>query len=96
MCGESLEMDKEKEVELKEETVSNLDYLYNVLNKEKELREKKKANDVYRPSRLPKKVFDETAITAGLRWQLEWCFQYCKNHFVPHDFEKVINIYILT
>ena len=58
-------------IELKEETVSNLDYLYNVLNKEKELREQKKANDVYRSSRLPKKVFDETAITAGLRWQLE-------------------------
>ena len=27
-------------IELKEETVSNLDYLYNVLSKEKELREK--------------------------------------------------------
>ncbi len=30
-----------------------------------------KINDVYRSSRLPKKVFDETTITAGLRWQLE-------------------------
>ena len=58
-------------IELKEETVSNLDYLYNILNKEKELREQKKANDVCRSSRLPKKVFDETTITAGLRWQLE-------------------------
>ena len=32
---------------------------------------KKKANDLYRESCLPKKIFDESRITSGLRWQLD-------------------------
>ena len=58
-------------VDLNNETISNLNYLYNILQQEAELRKKKKADEVYRSSRLPKKVFDESRITAGLRWQLE-------------------------
>ena len=58
-------------IDLNNETVSNLDYLYLVLKQEAELRAKKKANDLYRESCLPKKIFDESRITSGLRWQLE-------------------------
>jgi len=58
-------------INLNNETVSNLDYLYNILKQETELRAEKRANDIYRASRLPKKLFDETKITSGLRWQLE-------------------------
>ena len=59
------------QIDLNDETLSNLDYLYNILQQEAELRKKKKADEVYKSSRLPKKVFDESRITAGLRWQLE-------------------------
>ena len=58
-------------IDLDDETVSNKEYLYRILKQEAELRAKKKANDIYRSSCLPKKVFDETRITSGLRWQLE-------------------------
>ena len=58
-------------IDLNDETVSNKDYLYQILKQEAELRAKKKANDNYRASRLPKIIFDETRITSGLRWQLE-------------------------
>lgn len=58
-------------IDLNNETVSNLDYLYLILKQEAELRAKKKANDIYRASCLPKKLFDDTRITSGLRWQLE-------------------------
>ena len=59
------------QIDLNDETLSNLDYLYNILQQEAELRKKKKADEIYKSSRLPKKVFDESRITAGLRWQLE-------------------------
>ena len=58
-------------IDLDDETVSNKEYLYRILKQETELRAKKKANDIYRSSCLPKKQFDETRITTGLRWQLE-------------------------
>lgn len=58
-------------IDLDNETVSNKDYLYNVLKQELDLRAKRKADLLYKESGLPKKVFDESRITAGLRWQLE-------------------------
>lgn len=58
-------------IDLNRETVSNLDYLYEILKQELDLRAKKKANEIYKGSGLPKKIFDETRITSGLRWQLE-------------------------
>ena len=58
-------------IDLNDETVSNLDYFYNILKQETELRAKKKADEIYKGSHLPKKRFDETRITSGLRWQLE-------------------------
>lgn len=58
-------------IDLNDETVSNLDYLYNILKQETELRAHKRANDIYRSSGLPKKLFDESKITSGLRWQLQ-------------------------
>ena len=58
-------------IDLDDETVSNKEYLYQILKQEAKLRAKKKANDVYRSSCLQKKVFDETRIISGLRWQLE-------------------------
>lgn len=58
-------------IDLDDETVSNKDYLYSVLKQELDLRAKRKADQLYKGSGLPKKVFDESRITAGLRWQLE-------------------------
>lgn len=58
-------------IDLDNEMVSNKDYLYNVLKQELDLRAKRKADLLYKGSGLPKKVFDESRITAGLRWQLE-------------------------
>ncbi len=58
-------------IDLNNETVSNLDYLHQILKQEVELRVRKKTNDLFRESCLPKKLFDETRITSGLRWQLE-------------------------
>ena len=58
-------------VDLNDETISNTDYLYNVLKHEVDLREQKHKDSLFKSSRLPKKVFDETRITAGLRWQLQ-------------------------
>ena len=58
-------------IDLDDETVSNKEYLYRLLKQESDYRAKKKANDIYRASHLPKKQFDETRITTGLRWQLE-------------------------
>lgn len=58
-------------IDLNDETISNKDYLYNVLKQETEMRAKKKADDLHKESRLPKSVFDETRITSGLRWQLD-------------------------
>lgn len=58
-------------VDLTDETISNTDYLYNVLKQEADLREQKHKDSLFKSSRLPKKVFDETRITAGLRWQLQ-------------------------
>lgn len=58
-------------VDLTDETISNTDYLYNVLKQEVDLREQKHKDSLFKSSRLPKKGFDETRITAGLRWQLQ-------------------------
>lgn len=57
-------------IDLNDETVSNRDYLNNILKQEVECRAKKKANERYRSSCLPKKIFDETKITSGLRWHV--------------------------
>ena len=54
-------------IDLDNETVSNKDYLYMVLKQELDLRAKRKADLLYKGSGLPKKVFDESRITAGLR-----------------------------
>ena len=35
-------------IDLNDETVSNLDYLYNILKQETELRAKKKADEIYK------------------------------------------------
>lgn len=58
-------------VDLSDETVSNTDYLYNVLKQEIDIRAKKKIDTLRKESRMPSKVFDETRVASGLRWQLE-------------------------
>ena len=58
-------------IDLSDETVSNTDYLYNVLKQEVDIRHKKKVDTLRKESRLPKKEFDETRVSSGLRWQLE-------------------------
>ena len=58
-------------IDISDETVSNLDYLYNILKQEVDLRKENKVKNILRESRLPKKEFDDTRITQGLKWQLK-------------------------
>ena len=57
-------------IDISDETVSNLDYLYNILKQEVDIRKRNKITNLLKESRLPKKVFEDTRITQGLKWQL--------------------------
>lgn len=57
-------------IDLNNETVSNKDYLYNILLEEVNIRNANKLKDIKKISRLKQLVFDETRITDGLKWQL--------------------------
>ena len=58
-------------IDISDETVSNIDYLYNILKREVEIRKQNKLANILKESRLPKKVFDDSAISQGLKWQLK-------------------------
>lgn len=57
-------------IDLNNETISNKDYLYNILLEEVNIRNANKLKDIKKISRLKSLVFDETRITDGLKWQL--------------------------
>ena len=58
-------------IDISDEKVSNLDYLYNILKQEVDIRRENKVNNILKQSRLPKKEFDDSLITQGLKWQLK-------------------------
>lgn len=57
-------------INVNNETISNKDYLYNILLEEVNIRNANKLKDIKKISRLKPLVFDETRITDGLKWQL--------------------------
>ena len=58
-------------IDISDEKVSNLDYLYNILKQEVDIRRENKINSILKQSRLPKKEFDDMTISQGLKWQLK-------------------------
>ncbi len=59
------------EVDLTNERVSNLDYLYTVLQEEVEIRHIERVKKLTKRSRLPDRHFDDSDLSSGLRWQLD-------------------------
>ena len=59
------------EVDLTNERVSNLDYLYRVLQEEVEIRHTERVKKLTKRSRLPDRHFDDSELSSGLRWQLD-------------------------
>lgn len=57
-------------IDLNNETISNKDYLYNILLEEVNIRNANKLKDIKKISRLKTLLFDETRITDVLKWQL--------------------------
>ena len=62
-------------IDLNNEKLSNLDYLKMVLEKELELREAQKHIKMRKASKLPNKVFDESNLNKGLKWQIKQLYQ---------------------
>ena len=58
-------------IDISDEKISNLDYLYNILKSEVDIRRKNKVDNILKQSRLPKKEFDDMTISQGLKWQLK-------------------------
>ncbi len=57
-------------IDLNQETISNKEYLYQVLLEEVHIRSTNKLREAKKASRLKQMHFDETKITDGLKWQL--------------------------
>lgn len=57
-------------IDLNQETISNMDYLYQILLEEVNIRSANKLKEAKKASRLKQMNFDETKITDGLKWQL--------------------------
>jgi DNA replication protein DnaC len=62
-------------IDLNNEKLSNLDYLKMVLEKELELRVRQKHIKMRKASKLPNKVFDESNLNKGLKWQIKQLYQ---------------------
>lgn len=62
-------------IDLSKETVSNTDYLYEILRQELQFRKEKKQKLLQTGSRIPWKTFDHGAVCSGLEWQLEKIFR---------------------
>ena len=58
-------------IDITDETVSNMEYLYNIFNAEIEMRKAKKQDTLRHESHLPDKTFNHSTITKGLQWQLQ-------------------------
>ena len=58
-------------IDISDEKVSNLDYLYNILKQEVDIRKENKITKLLAESRLPKKILDDSIISQGLKWQLK-------------------------
>lgn len=58
-------------IDITDETVSNMEYLYHIFNSEIEMRKAKKKDTLRHESHLPDMTFDHTKITKGLQWQLQ-------------------------
>lgn len=56
-------------IDLNQETISNMDYLYQILLEEVNIRSANKLKEAKKASRLKQMHFDETKITDGLKWQ---------------------------
>ena len=57
-------------IDVNDETISNKDYLYQILLQEVNIRNANKLKDAKKASKLKPLIFDETRITDGLKWQL--------------------------
>jgi len=57
-------------IDLNQETISNKEYLYQILLEEVSIRSVNKVKEAKKASRLKQMYFDETKITDGLKWQL--------------------------
>ena len=58
-------------IDITDETVSNMDYICNIFLAEIEMRGAKKKETLRKESHLPDKAFDKSKITQGLKWQLQ-------------------------
>ena len=58
-------------IDITDEKVSNMEYLYNIFHAEIEMRKAKKKGTLRHESHLPDKTFGHTKITKGLQWQLQ-------------------------
>lgn len=57
-------------IDLNQETISNKEYLYQILLEEVNIRSVNRLKEAKKVSRLKQMHFDETKITDGLKWQL--------------------------
>lgn len=58
-------------IDIRNETLSNLDYLYNILFEEVKIRHQNRDEKLKKTSKLPDKTFNHKKITKGLKWQLK-------------------------
>ncbi|MCI7326278.1 MAG: ATP-binding protein [Clostridiales bacterium] len=58
-------------IDITDEMVSNMEYLYNIFHAEIEMRKAKKKDTLRHESHLPNKSFDNSKITKGLQWRLQ-------------------------
>jgi DNA replication protein DnaC len=57
-------------IDLNQETISNKEYLYQILLEEVHIRSVNRLKEAKKVSRLKQMIFDETKIIDGLKWQL--------------------------
>ena len=58
-------------IDITDETVSNMEYLYNIFKSEIDMRKAKKIKDLNKESHLPDKALNKENLTQGLIWQLQ-------------------------
>ena len=58
-------------IDITDETVSNMEYLYKIFKSEIDMRKTKKIKDLKKESHLPDKVLKKENLTQGLIWQLQ-------------------------
>ena len=75
-------------IDITDETVSNMDYLYNIFKSEIDMRKVKKIKDLKKESHLPDKVLNKENLTQGLIWQLQKIEQF--------DFKNVTQNFIIV